>query len=156
MAPEDGKKRTDSDTNGESPVQRGSRLQRNWLLVLVAAATLLFLWIVAPFLKALFVAVVLAAISYPIFDRMVSRWRLSAPLAAGITTVLVLLFVLVPAVLFLAVLVSQAISVGSSAGTWIQQMIQQPGKFQGWLQDLPFGQYLVPYQQEILAQASKA
>jgi predicted PurR-regulated permease PerM len=66
------------------------------LAICIAALGLTFYHLVAPFLLPLFLAAVMAIIVQPMFRRMMTRTKQQRPLAAGLTTVMVMAVVLIP------------------------------------------------------------
>ena len=74
------------------------------LLGATLAATVVFYYVIEPFLIPLLLAAMLALLGYPAFDRIVRLFRGYRRIAAGCTTALILVLVFLPAVgaLFLA------------------------------------------------------
>ncbi len=88
-----------------------TRVKRNLFFLLVALTTLGFFRLIAPFLLTCFWGAVLAVIFYNVYRRFRIWFRGRAGLAAGVTTLLVVLFVLVPLALLTLALVNQAIGI---------------------------------------------
>lgn len=84
-------------------------------LTLVIATTLLFVWMVRGFLAPVFWAAVFAVLFQPVYQRILNRLRGRASAAAGLTTVIIVIVVLVPFSL-LGVAVTQQ-------GLWIYQRV---------------------------------
>ena len=95
----------------ESPRQLARRVKRNLFFLLVALTTIGFFGLIGPFLLTCFWGAVLAIIFFGVYRKLRVWLHGRDSLAAGITTVLVVLFFLVPLALLTLALVEQAISV---------------------------------------------
>ena len=84
-------------------------LESRVFIGLVIAVTLVFLWMVRAFLLPVFWAAVFAVLFYPMFLALRERTGDRRALAAGLTTVAVVLFVVIPFGLLVAALAQQAI-----------------------------------------------
>ena len=95
----------------ESDRQLARRIKRNLFFILVAAVTLGFLGLIGPFILTCFWGAVLAVIFYNVYRRIRIWVGGREGLAGGITTVIVVLFFLVPLGLLSLALVNQAIGI---------------------------------------------
>ena len=95
----------------ESSRQLARRIKRNIFFLLVALTTIGFFGLIGPFLLTCFWGAVLAIIFFGVYRRLRVWLGGRENLAAGITTLLVVLFVLVPLGLLTLALVEQAIAV---------------------------------------------
>ena len=86
------------------------RVKRNLFFLVVALTTVAFFGLIGPFLLTCFWAAVLAIIFFNVYRRLRIQFRGHDSVAAGITTLLVVLFVIVPCALLGIALVNQAIS----------------------------------------------
>lgn len=77
-------------------------------LVLVGLATLAFGWILLPFLGAVFWAVVIAIVFYPLYDRLLAALNNRTNLASLATVTIVFLIVVVPLLLIAVAIIQQA------------------------------------------------
>lgn len=93
------------------------RVKRNIFFLLVAAVTLGFFSLIGPFLLTVFWAAVLAVIFYNVYRRIRVWLNGREGVAAGITTVIVVLFVIIPLALITLALVNQAIAVAGDIET---------------------------------------
>ena len=89
-------------------------VKRNIFFLIVAIATVAFFGLIGPFLMTCFWGAVLAIIFFGTYRRLRIWLHGRDGLAAGITTILVVLFVLVPLGLLMLALVEQAIGVYNS------------------------------------------
>ncbi|MBB4078088.1 putative PurR-regulated permease PerM [Lewinella aquimaris] len=86
------------------------RVRKTIFFILVTLTTVAFFGLIGPFLLTCFWAAVLAVIFYNVYRRLRIWLRGRDSIAAGLTTLLVVLFVIVPFGLLTLALVNQAIS----------------------------------------------
>ena len=111
----------------------------------------MFLRMLMPFLQAIFLAALFAALFTPLYRKLLAHVGHRKPLAAGLTLIVVLLFVGVPlAIIFVAVL-TQALDVAETARPWVQDQLATPGALTGWLEALPFYERIEPYRELALS-----
>ena len=125
------------------------------LLLLAVIISILFYWMIKGFLVALLVAVVLAALVHPFCCRLADWLGGRKTLASGVTVLLSLVLVIIPLLLFLGILVGQAVSISQSAEGWLNSQMQLPGGLQQQLEADPHLKQLLPYQDEILTKAGE-
>lgn len=88
------------------------RVQRNLFFILVALTTLAFLGVVGPFLLTVLWAIVLATIFYGLYYRIRRLVGINRKgVAAGITSVLIFLFVIIPFLLLSVAIGNQGLAV---------------------------------------------
>jgi len=124
--------RKEPDPEGPVRPVRSAQAARWTLLVLTVAAIALLALIVRPFAAALFVAAVIAGALSPWFERLSSRLRGRRQVAAGLTTVAILLVVVLPLASISIVL---AKDVGDGAA-YVRNTLRSEG-VQGIVNDLP-------------------
>ena len=95
----------------ESDRQLARRIKRNLFFIVVAAVTLGFLGLIGPFILTCFWGAVLAVIFYNVYRRIRIWVGGREGLAGGLTTLIVVLFFLVPLGLLSLALVNQAIGI---------------------------------------------
>jgi predicted PurR-regulated permease PerM len=78
------------------------------LVVLIGLATLAFGWVLLPFLGAVFWAVVIAIVFYPLYQRLLAALNNRSNLAALATVVIVLLIVVIPLLLIALAIIQEA------------------------------------------------
>ena len=122
-----------------------------FLLTLALATTLLFFWVIQDFVLALFLAAVLAGIAHPFYARLADRLRGRKAAASGLTVLLGLLLVVIPLLLFLVVLVDQAVGIAEAAEAWVATQEQNPEVLRQQMEEHPELRKLLPYQDEITA-----
>ncbi len=85
-----------------------------------------------------------------LYRRMLGRLGERRAVASGVTVLLSLVLVIVPFVLFLSVLVSQAVELSQSAAQWMSSQVENPVKLQQRLEQTPALERLLPYQDQIV------
>lgn len=113
-------------------------LQRNFLLLAVAAVSLLFLWMVGAFLMALLLGALTAALAEPVQRRLAALLGGRSVIAAGLVVVLIVLLVLGPASTLFGVVVSQAVEITQEIGPWVEARLASRDALTAWLEGLPF------------------
>jgi predicted PurR-regulated permease PerM len=126
-----------------------------FLFLLSVGVTVLLLWVVRPFIVPVVMAAVLAVLLHPLYRRMLGRLGERRAVASGVTVLLSLVLVIVPFVLFLSVLVSQAVELSQSAAQWMSSQVENPGKLQQRLEQTPTLERLLPYQDQIVEKTSQ-
>ena len=126
-----------------------------FLLVLALSITLLFFWLVKGFLVALLLAAVFAALVYPFYGRLASLLGDRKSLASGLTVLLSLVLVVIPGLLFLSILVGQAVEISESAGEWMTSQVEDSEDLQKKIEEDPQLKRLLPYEDEIMAKAGQ-
>ena len=139
---------------------------RNWfsgafVLLLVAAISIVFLATVKGFLAALFMAAVFTGLVYPLYRLILARFKGRETLASMTTLLIVIIVGVLPLIAFLGVVVGQAADVTKIVAPWVEKQLQATAVKDHPLPDwIPFAKELQPYQAEITAKvatlASKA
>ncbi|TVQ91147.1 MAG: AI-2E family transporter [Chromatiaceae bacterium] len=118
------------------------------LLLVVATISLLFLAMIQPFLLAIFMAALFAAMTRPLYRRLLGWFRGNRYLAAGTNLLLLMVLVLIPLILLGAIFLGQAVSIGQALTPLVRDL-QQPGSFADLLHQVPYYEYLLPYENHI-------
>lgn len=87
------------------------KIQHATFIGLLVGITVLFLWMVRPYFYPVFWAAVIAALFYPLYQRLVKACRGRRSVAAGITEAIIALLVVLPLAGIISLVVQQAISV---------------------------------------------
>ena len=114
-------------------------------MVVLVVISVLFLGIVKPFLTAIFLAALFAALSHPLFQRLLRITGNREVLSSLLTLLLLFCFVFIPVGLVAVTVVSQAVDIAGAAKPWVQQQLAEPGMITERLQTLPFFEQLAPY-----------
>ncbi len=115
------------------------------LLGLVALISLLFVGMIAPFLMAIVMAGLFAALTQPVFHWLTHLFGGNRYLGAAVNLLLLVLVVLLPVTLLAGLFFAQAVDVGRSLTPVAVQFVREPDRFLTWLQALPYYQELTAY-----------
>ena len=143
-----------------NPAQIYETRHRRWILGLVVAISVLFLFVVRAFVITVLLAAIAAALATPLYDRLrgsalLRRLRRPQNAAAGLTIVLVLVVILVPLIGLLSIVADQAIGVSQSAIPWIQEQAQRPDAFDDLVERVPLLEAVRPYKARVLEKAGE-
>lgn len=138
----------------------GNRSQREksgklTVILLVVGISLLFLTMIRTFLLPLLLAAVFCGMCYPLFRGLTKKFGGRTRLAAVVTLVAVLFIVIVPMLLFLGIVVSQALRVSETVGPWIETQLRSPDLLDALLANVPQLEWLRPYQDQLVAKAGE-
>jgi len=128
-----------------------NRFRGSFLLILVAAISILFFRMIHPFLTALLLGAIFSGLCQPAYRRILVRTGGRAGAASGLTLLLFTVVLLVPLAAFLGLVAQQAVHVGESVGPWVARVegqLHEPGGFDRMIESLPFSEALRPYQSE--------
>jgi len=128
-------------------------VNRSVLILVLICISALFFYLMLPFLQAIFLAAIFAALFTPLYRRLLALLGERQALASGLTLLVVLMFVFVPLILVVAAVIAQAIEVAETARPWILTRLRTPGTLTGWFEMLPFHEKLLPYREQTLARA---
>ncbi|PIE59342.1 MAG: AI-2E family transporter [Desulfobulbus propionicus] len=129
------------------------RVSKSVLLILVLGISLLFLTMIRQYLMPIFMAGLLSAMINPVHSWMSSRLGGRGNLASFLVILGMVLLVLIPMAVLMGVVVSQAISVGQSVTPWIQGFINEPGLLSGYIEKIPYHNYILEYRNVLVARA---
>jgi predicted PurR-regulated permease PerM len=121
-----------------------------FLLALAVVISLIFFRMIGNFLMSLLLASVLAGMTYPFYSRLLVRLGGRKTIASGLTVLLSLLLVLIPVILFLGIVVGEAVNVSESTQSWVAKQAQQPDSIRAKIAETPVIKDLLPYQDQII------
>lgn len=124
-------------------------INKSVLLAMVVGISLLFLSMIQPFLLAIFMAALFAAMTRPLYLYLVQLFGGRRHLASLTNLLLLLFVVLIPISVLLGVFIAQAINVGETVTPLLAQGLKQPSTFATWLEQIPFYHYVAPYENQI-------
>jgi predicted PurR-regulated permease PerM len=127
----------------------------SFLFILAVAVTLMFFWVIKGFGLSIVVAIVLAGLAHPIHSRFSRKLNGRKGVAATMTVLLVLIIVIVPAFLFLGVLIQDAATIRDNLEPWVAEHIHKPGNLQQVMEQSPTLQKIMPYQDQIIQKAGE-
>jgi len=130
-------------------------IQKSFLFALVVFISVVFLFMIRPFLMGLLLAGIFSALAHPLYRRL-CRWLGGRQtLASAVTLLIVIFVVLLPLTGFLGIVTAQAVKVGQSVTPWVQKQLATPATFSERLGHLPFYEYVAPYRETILQKAGE-
>ena len=124
--------------------------RRAFLVLLVAAISFVFFWMISDFLMTILLAALFSGVSYGIHRRIARRLGGREKIAAAITLVLILMLVVVPMLGIAGAVANQALRVSQNIGPRLTQL-SEPGTLDRWLRPLPGYTRLEPYRDQIIA-----
>jgi len=127
------------------------RLQQQFLVALVLAVTAAFLWMIAGFIEALFLAALFALFLLPVQDWLSEQFGGRTALAAGFTVLFAVVVVLLPLLGLMGLLAAEAATLSETVRPWVdQQLADSEGLISRVLPDwLPARDALAPYEAQI-------
>jgi predicted PurR-regulated permease PerM len=134
----------------EGDEMRQESVNKLTVLLLVTGVSVIFTVMVRGYLMTLLLAGVFSSLSQPIFRRFLKWTRNRRTLSSALTLAMILLIVIIPLAIILSIVVAQAVQVGQAVGPWIQQTVSQPAHIIDGLENLPFAEYLLDYQDDIV------
>ncbi|MEI6054830.1 MAG: AI-2E family transporter [Lentisphaerota bacterium] len=129
------------------------KLQRLFLLGLLATITIVFLWMVSSFLIALIFAAIFSSLAQPLFRIFAKLLRGRKKWATVFTLLTVILVVVIPVLFLVGMVASQAVSVSQIVGPKIQSFLQQSHDLNTLFQKFPALKVLEPYSEFIFEKA---
>lgn len=121
-------------------------VNRSVLVLVLVLISALFLFIVKPFMVAIFLAALFSALFHPVYEKFLAWFTGRKALASLITLLIIVCFVFIPLSFLLATVFSQALDVTSSLTPWVQQQFEDPEAFSSLLSSLPFYEQMLPFQ----------
>ncbi len=125
------------------------------LLLLVLGISALFMAMIKGFLMAVLLAGIAAALSQPLYQRLLKLCRGRPSPASLLTLLVIVLVIIVPLGSLLGVVTAEAIKVGNSITPWVQDKLENPDQIRLWLQQRPFYDKVAPYEDDIFVKAGQ-
>ena len=133
------------------------KFRRYTLLLMVVVISLVFLFMIRGYLKALFLAVVISAMASPLYRWIRDKIGGRQALASVLTLLALLLLVILPLSGFLGVVAAQAVELTENVVPWVQEKVKDPSSLHFTLPSwVPFQDKLAPYTQQIAAKLGEA
>ena len=131
------------------------RLRKFFLLLVVAAISVLFVAMIRGFLMALLLAAVLAGLMYPIYDWILRRVKGRRTLASILTLAIAIVAVFAPLTALAGIVVQQAVALSSNIGDMIKPYIDNPDLLQKQLALVPGSKRIEPFLPQIAERAAQ-
>ncbi len=129
------------------------RFRRVFLLVLVVGISIAFLWILRSFLMTILLAATFSGFVYPLYARLVTRFRGRRYAASGATLLIVVLLVILPLIGIFSVVINQAMRVTGSIAPVVERFLSEPTYLDQLLDHVPGREYIEPYRNDIVTRA---
>ncbi|HWV58256.1 MAG TPA: AI-2E family transporter [Longimicrobiales bacterium] len=127
------------------------RFRRAFLLIFVVGISLLFLLVIRAFLLSVFLAALLAGLTFPLFEWLARKLGGRRRLAATLTIVIVIGGVGLPLAGFLVLVANEAVQVARGAQEWFAEQQPRLEELRAWLSRIPFVSNLFVEGQDVLA-----
>lgn len=132
-----------------------TRFRQAFLLLMVTAISAAFVAMIRAFLLTILLAAIFTALSYPVYQWLVARFRGREALAAVATILLLLALVMAPLLGVLGAVANEALRMTETVGPRLQRLVDQPGEFDTRLRALPGYDRIAPYRTQILTKAGE-
>ena len=133
------------------PVINQDRFQKAFLLVLVAAISVVFFTMIWSFVIALLLAGIFSGMVHPLYKWLYRSFKGRAVAASIVTLLIVVVVILVPLVGLGSIVATEALQVSEAVRPWIEERLQRRSEIDAWLDRLPFIEYVRPYQDQIIS-----
>jgi predicted PurR-regulated permease PerM len=134
---------------------RWEQLRRVFIVVLFAAVTAVFLYMVRSFVLAFFMGGIFAGLAHPLLQRLEKLFGGRTSLAATVVVALVVLLVVTPFVFFTGLVASQAMSISESVGPWLDAQLAEPTSWDQLLERIPLWTQLEPHREQLMAKVGE-
>lgn len=131
-------------------VAKDETYRRTFLSILVIAVTIAFVAVMRRFLITLLLAAIFTALLHPTYRHLLKVFKGRRYVASATTLLLTILLIVVPLIIFVGVLVGQALQVSERAVPWIQDHLSNPSELFRRLEGVPLLDHLRPYREHIL------
>jgi predicted PurR-regulated permease PerM len=129
------------------------RFQRNFLLLLVAGISIVFVLMIRGFIVATMLAAIFAGMSYPLYSWFRSRFGGRSGLASISTVLLLLVGIGVPLSFFLAIVTTEAVQLSRGAGVWLEEQVGRVDQLRQYLERIPLLAGVLPDEARLAEQA---
>ena len=133
------------------------KFRRLTLLLMVAVISIVFLFMIRGYLKAMFLAVVFSAMASPLYRWIREKVGGRRALASALTLVALILLVILPLSGFLGIVAAQAVELTENVIPWVQGKIKDPSSLHFTIPSwVPFQDKLEPYTKQIASKLGEA
>jgi predicted PurR-regulated permease PerM len=133
------------------------KFRRYTLLLMVVAVSLVFVFMIRGYLKALFLAVVFSAMATPLYRWIRAKVGGRQAMASALTLLVLVFLVILPLLGFLGIVAAQAVELTENVVPWVQEKIKDPSGLHFTLPSwVPFQDKLAPYTKQIAAKLGEA
>ncbi len=132
-----------------------TRFRNVFLVLLVVAISLLFVTMIKQFLMTILLAAIFSALLQRPFTWLDDRLQGRSGFAAAVTLLIFAIVIVVPVLSVIAIVTSQAVTIGETAVPWLQKQIADPTGLEERFQEMPVLRRLAPYREPILEKAGQ-
>ncbi len=125
------------------------RVQRAFVAILFITISALFIWMTWGLLLPVFMAAILAGLTYPVYTQFAQAFHGRSSVAAGVTLIGVILLVVVPLILLAGMVAGQALSIAESVTPWVDEQLSQTTESGPSLEWIPFWERLEPFRDQV-------
>ena len=129
-------------------------LRRNFLILLVVAISLAFLWMIRTFLVTILLAALFSGVVHGLYRQVARGLGGRNRPAAILTLVLLLALVVTPMLLVTGAVANEALRINETIGPRIEKL-RQPGELDRWIRLAPGYHYIEPYREQIITRAGE-
>jgi predicted PurR-regulated permease PerM len=133
----------------------GAFYGRAFLVVMVAAISLLFLAMIRQFLITILLAAIFSAMAHPLYERIARAYRGRRAWASLTTLLLILVVIIGPLLGFAGLVAREALRITEVVTPWAEQAIREPGAVFDYLERIPLFRELEPYRDTILSKLAQ-
>ncbi len=126
------------------------KFQRGFLLLLVAAISAVFLWMIQDFLGPLLFAAIFSSLMRPLYLRIKNLTQGRERVSSALTLLVFVLIIILPLFGFLGLVANQALNVTQNVTPWVQENIANKEQLNQSMHRLPGFHYVAPYSAQIL------
>lgn len=130
--------------------QHPQRLRKTVLVILALGITLLFLWMISDFLMALFFAAIGSGMFHPLYERIAKALGGRNRLAAGLTVLIALLLIVIPATAFAGIVAAEALQLSQVAVPWVGEQFAHRGELARVIERYPALSPMLQYRDQII------
>jgi predicted PurR-regulated permease PerM len=141
--------------------QPGESATKVFLVALAIGISVLFLFMIGPFLLSVLLAAIFSGMAHPLYSALLRRTGGRRALASVSTITVILLVIGLPLLGLLGLVAKQAVEVSQAAGPWIEKQISEVGELDRRIQEIPLldrlpgVRRLVPTGEEIVSKAGE-
>jgi predicted PurR-regulated permease PerM len=128
--------------------------RRNFLLLLVVAISVAFVWMIWTFLVTILLAALFSSVAYGLCRQIARGLGGRDRPAAVLTLALLLALVVTPLLLVAGAVANEALRINETIAPRIERL-RQPGEMDRWLRLAPGYHYIEPYREQIITRAGE-
>jgi len=132
-----------------------ARFRKGFLLALVIAITVAFVYVIWDFLMTIFVAAIFSGLAHPLYSRLKRAFGGRAAAASAVTLLTIVLLVGGPFVFVVSIVTGEAVRMSEDVTPFVRQLIDEPASINSYLDRIPGSRWLQPYREVLLEKAGE-